>query len=222
MIAFDPAKHVPDLSHWEGAVDFDLFYLAGAPRLITKLTDGRHGGDPLAAYALRWARDRAQVPREAFHFLEPLEDVREQMEVFRRACWGCYLDPANDKLWLDVECIPLAWRVLGALKIRKLLRPVVLTAFREGLRLLGVMPGCYTRASLWNSYVGPVDWHAEGLPQPDLWSADYGLDGLGGGIAGPRWVDPVSWPHGSRRWQITDKGTIPGVRGGIDLNVERV
>jgi len=214
FISFDPTKHVPDINHWEGVIDFDAYELGGARTVITKLTDGRNFGDPLAGYALRHAKERG-MKREVYHFLRPLEDMIEQMRVFKAALYGAYFDPITEPVELDVEDVPLR------LRLRRLFRPIVLHAFRTCYLMLGVMPGCYTRMSLWNPYVGPVDWRAEGLPQPRLHAADYGYNGEGSGITGPRWIDRVSFPDGWQRWQFTDRGRVPGVTGACDLNIDR-
>jgi lysozyme len=221
MVAFNPSQHVPDVNHWQGLIDFAAFFGAGPSKLITKLTDGAHMADPQAGYALRWAAEKAHKPRETFHYLRPDVDLASQLETYSRALWGAGVDPLTEMTWLDVESLPLTWRALSALKIRNKLRPAVIEAFRWGLILLGAMPGCYTRASFWNRYIGPVNWRAYKLPQPRLWAADYGLDGEGEGITGPRWLDPVTWPQGWQRWQFTDKGRMPGVPGRVDLNYEK-
>jgi GH25 family lysozyme M1 (1,4-beta-N-acetylmuramidase) len=218
-IPFDPALHTPDVSHWEGVIDFDLFR---PRRIVTKLTEGRNFGDPLAGYNLRQAREvTPAIPAEAFHFVATWDDPGAQIEVFAAALWGAYAE--GDPAWLDLEGRSLSrvWRALGFVRIRKKLKPFVLTLWREALAQLANPQGFYVGASFWNTYVGPVDWKAEGLPVPRLWAPDYGRDGEGGGIAEPRWIDLKTWPRSWARWQFTDKGKAPGVAGALDLNRDR-
>ena len=219
-VLFDRAIHVPDVNHWEGIIDYNLF----APRrLISKLTEGRNFGDPLATYNLHHARDTG-AKTETFHFLTSWDDPIDQIRVYAAARWGAE-SWETDPAWLDLEgrSLSLAWRALGALGIRKKLRPFVITSYRAAIDQLGsaVPLGFYVGAYFWNTYVGPIDWPTLGLPVPKLWSPDYGRDGEGGGIAEPRWIDLKTWPNSWQRWQFTDKGRAPGVPGALDLNLDR-
>ena len=121
----------------------------------------------------------------------------------------------------EAKGFPLAWRPLGVLRIRALFRPFVLKVLRRSLLILGTVPGVYTGMSFWNSYIGRVDWAAEGLNEPILWAADMGYNREGSGITEPRWIDKSTWSRGWKRWQFTDHGRVPGVPGACDLNFER-
>lgn len=220
-VPFNPALHVPDVNHWGGIIDQETFHAAGVRRAITKLTEGAHFGDPLAGFCFRKWRELG-IAREAYHFVTTWDDGAEQVRVFNAGLYGVHWQP-SEPIWLDLEARSLsaAWRALSVVGLRRKLKPLVLQMTRTTLNLIGVMPGWYCGATFWNRNVGPIDWLAEGLPQPKLWSPDYGRDRLGGGIAGPRWIDPRTWPLGWSRWQFTDRGIVPGVRGFTDLNVER-
>jgi len=220
-IIYDPAKHVPDVNHWEGIPDHARMHAAGVRRAVTKLTEGRNFGDPLAGYAFRRWKELG-IEREAYHFLTVWDDPVEQVLVFHAALQGVYWQP-TEPIWLDLEgrSLSTAWRALGLVGIRKKLRPFILAAVRACIQRIGVTPGIYVGASFWNSYVGALDFQAEGLPIPRLWSPDYGWNGEGSGIVEPRWINPTSWPRGWQRWQFTDRGRLPGVSGAVDLNIER-
>ncbi len=224
-VLFDPTKHVPDVNHWEGIVNFELFH---PNRIVTKLSEGRNFGDPLAGYTLRQARER-EIPSETFHLVTTWDDPTEQLRVYGAALFGAYCtdDPEHfgfDPIWLDLEgrSLSAAWRALGTFGIRKKLRPFTLALYRAAVAMqtTGTV-GFYVGAWFWNAYIGPVNWAAEGLPQPRLWAPDYGWDHEGGGILSPRWIDRRTWPAGENRWQFTDRGRAAGVPGALDLNIER-
>jgi lysozyme len=220
-VTYNPALHVPDVNHWEGIPDHFAMHSAGVRRCITKLTEGRNFGDPLAGYAfLNWRR--LGIEREAYHFLTSWDDPVEQLMVFHAALQGVQWFP-TEPIWLDLETrgISLAWRALGTAGLRRKARPFILASVRFCIQKLGVIPGIYTRMELWNRIVGTIIWENEGLPVPPLWTADYGYNGEGSGIKGPRWIDSRTWPRGWSRWQFTDRGRLPGVPGSCDLNIER-
>lgn len=218
-VPYNPTIHIPDVNHWEGVIDFDLF--PKPRRIITKLTEGRNFGDPLGGYNLRHARELGITP-EAYHFATAWDDPTEQMRVYRAALHGVYWTP-EEQCWLDFEgrSIPAIWRGLGTIGIRRNFRPFVLKLYRAALVQLDVVPGIYSRTSFWNAYVGRVDWAAEGLPRPKVWWADYGYNGEGSGITEPRWIDRITFPQGWDLWQFTDRGRAPGVPGALDLNREK-
>src|SRR3989304_3690459 len=122
-VVFDPPPHVPDVNHWEGIIDYHLFR---PRRLVTKLTEGRNFGDPLAGYHLQHGRDQG-IPTETFHFVTVWDDPVEQMRVYAAARWGlgCW---EVERCWLDLEgrSLSMAWRALGLVGIRKRMRPFVL------------------------------------------------------------------------------------------------
>lgn len=205
-----PGDIVLDVSHWEGVIDWEAVHSAGVRKAVVKLTDGRNFGDPLGAYNARAGRE-AGIKVSFYHYCRPNVDAVEQLRVFSAALYGAH--------WSSEEEIALDIETTSGLGLY-LMRQFVLKAYRFALSSLNTVPEAYTRMTFWRRFVGPINWEAEGLPTPALWTADYGWYGDGRPLLAPRWIAESKTWRTWRRWQYTDRGKVPGVTGAVDLNVE--
>ena len=210
---------VVDLSHWDSLVDHALVVAelravappGERPKVIFKVTDGQHFGDPLYAYnARRFKEEGCEVG--TYHFVRVLTAPSVQLKVYKAALFGAHLEPPFDdgEVGLDIEA--------SAGLPRAVTRKHILTCIRFVLSEFQIVPEVYTSMAKWAAMVGLVNWQGElGIEEPPLWAADFGWDRRGTGLAGPRWLR--SWKK-YRRWQYTDKGKVPGIEGEADLNIE--
>ena len=177
-----------DVSHWQETID----WACAAPNIgfaILKCSQGTTIAD------FYYARNKAEclingVAHGAYHWLEPDIDGQAQANYF--------YEKGNDPdmaVWvLDVEEAG-AGLMINLEKAVKRLR-----------ELTGHQPIIYTSAGFWNyNTLTTPDW-AAACP---LWVANYTT------AAAP--LMPRGWTSW-RIWQYTDRGTVPGIAGGVDCN----
>ena len=193
-----------DISHHQGTIDWKAVAADGIAFAFAKATDGI--GSPDSQFQKNWAAMKAQgITRGAYHFFRPLRSPEAQAAEFLARFDHDFsagdlapmldLEEANDgsghDTWSDV---PPETRVPSALKWLETVE-----------QALGVAPIIYTRAG---------------------WVADWLQNKPGGLAAYPLWIVhykaappkmPVGWDQWSI-WQYSEKGTVPGVNGSVDLD----
>lgn len=179
-----------DVSHWQGAIDWDAVAGDGVEFAFIKATEGGDYTDP--RFAANWAGARqAGVLRGAYHFFRPQTDAMAQAAHFLRTV---QLEPGDLPPVLDVEVTD--GRSLDAVAAG------VRTWLQEVERATGRRPIIYTRASFWTAQMGG------GFGGYPLWVAHYG-------VAAPN--IPSGWSAWTF-WQHSDAGRVDGIAGGVDLN----
>lgn len=179
-----------DVSHWQGAIDWDAVAAAGVEFAFIKATEGGDYTDP--RFAANWAgAGRVGVLRGAYHFFRPQTDARAQAEHFLRTV---PLAPGDLPPVLDVEVTDGRSAQVIAAGVR--------TWLEEVERATGRRPIVYTRASFWTAQMGG------GFGAYPLWVAHYG-------VSAPN--VPAGW-SGWTFWQHSDAGRVDGITGAVDLN----
>jgi lysozyme len=181
-----------DVSHWEGKIDWQSVKTAGYRYAFTKATEGCTYLDD-TFYANVAGAHAAGIPIGAFHFFHAAMPVQKQADLFIKSISSVKLDLPPV---LDFEENPAMSKPNVAAAIKAWLDAVETATGRK--------PIIYTGMYYWNDYVGNPGW-AKDYP---LWIAQYATDQ-------PRL--PQSWPSWMF-WQYTDKGTVPGIQGGVDLD----
>lgn len=194
-----PAPHAAltdgiDVSHYDGEVDWAAVRAAGVDFAYIKASDGKGLVDPL--FQKNWvASQKAGIPRGAYHFFHPQQDVTLQLKLFQgmlKADSG-ELPPVIDveeyKAEYDEDCAALQDK---------------LGAFVDGVKSgLGRPPMIYTNTPTWNKHFCGTDRFAS-LP---LWLAEYSVR-----------LEPHV-PNGWGRWdfwQYSEEGRVPGVKTNVD------
>jgi lysozyme len=182
-----------DVSHWEGEVDWPGVRSAGYRFAFTKATEGLNYLDD-TFYANVAGAQAVGIPIGAFHFFRAAMPAQKQAEYFLRSISPLKLDLPPV---LDVEENPVLSKPATAAAVKTWLDAVEQATGRK--------PIIYTGLYYWDGSVGNPGW-AKDYP---LWIAQY--------ISGQQPRLPQSWSSWVF-WQYTDKGSVPGCQGSVDLN----
>ena len=179
-----------DVSHWQGAIDWQAVRGSAIDFAFIKATEGGTYTDP--RFARNWAAAAdAGIARGAYHYFRPNVDLVKQAEHFLRVT---RLGAGDLPAVLDVE-------TSDGLAVDALLRAV--RSWLETVeRATGKRPIVYTYPDFWNRYVS-----ASPGPYP-LWIASYGRD---------QPLMPNGWRDWTF-WQSSATGRVPGIEGDVDLD----
>ncbi|MBU2223961.1 MAG: glycoside hydrolase family 25 protein [Gammaproteobacteria bacterium] len=182
--------HGLDLSHHNGAVNWQAVSNNGMRFVFIKATEGMDDKDP--SFDSHWSEaKKVGVIRGAYHFYVTEDDPEKQAQFFidTVALGSGDLAPA-----VDIE-------LLG-----KNTAPDVADKLQIFIDILtkhyGKKPIIYTGRNFWNDHMN------DKFGQYPLWIAEYGVD---------KPVDPKGWQDW-HFWQWSEKATIAGVEKEVDLN----
>lgn len=183
--------HGIDVSHYQGAVDWQQVAQAGMAFAFVKATQGV--GDVDSDFGANWAGVKtAGLLRGAYHFYEPGDDPQQQAEHFLSVV---SLEPGDLLPVLDIE-------TLGSQTASEIVQGI-------GIWLQTVQTAI-NRAPI--VYTAPGFWNGLGTQQfgtYPLWVAEYG-------VSSPKL--PAGWT-GWDFWQYSESGSVAGVAGSVDLDV---
>lgn len=179
-----------DVSHYQGAIDWDELAADGHDFAFIKATEGKELKDK--AFFANWQlAGRTGMRRGAYHFFRP--EVAPAVQA-RNFFGTVNLEPGDLPPVIDVED-------RGRLSAAQLVRSVQQLAEIFELKY-GVKPIIYTGQNFYNRFLaGQFDAYP-------LWLARYDTK------------QPVTvCGRNYSFWQYTDEGDLPGVVGEIDRNV---
>lgn len=180
-----------DVSHYQGAVDWQAVAGAGIAFAFAKATEGVDWVDP--QLAANWAGMQvAGLVRGAYHFFEPNDDAASQAQNFLA---NVQLAPGDLPPVLDVE-------TTGGVSDAELWSGVA-TWLQLVEQATGRQPILYTAPGFWNSHEPDL-----ALTRYPLWLADY--------AAQP--TLPKGWTSWLF-WQHSQSGSVAGVTGAVDLDL---
>jgi lysozyme len=191
-----------DVSHYQGRIDWDRVAAAGFRFVFAKATEGVRYVDPT------YLRNKTDAEREglvfgAYHFASPdarpNDPIREANHFLDRA----RLIPGNLVPVLDLE-------TTGGLSHRHLIR-WILRWMRHVRERLGVRPILYTSPLGWQLRTGDTRTIA-GAGYEQLWVAHWGVEEPT--VPGGHWDR-----HGWTFWQRSECGSVPGIRGCVDVDI---
>lgn len=186
-----------DVSNHQGAIDWNFVGQSGVQFAFIKATEGGTYQDKFYEQNMRGARD-AGVLAGPYHFFRPKGPVKLQIENFLKVVGNAKtidLPPV-----LDLE-VPNDW---GHFKVPA--RVEMICEFLASINeALGRKPIIYMSSSFSEDVLG----EAAVLSQYPLWLAHHTP-------AQKPWI-PKPWTSWNF-WQYTDKGTINGINGGVDLD----
>lgn len=192
----------PDVSRWQGSVDWHKVLAAGAGIGIAKATEGIDFVDPSFTPARYKAMQHAGLLRSFYHYGRPQpgraggEEAHFFLKVVKAAGYG---QRGDLPLVLDIE-----WTKLGPSATHKWIGEFANVVTAE----TGVHPFIYTSPYWWIDNVQKGASAARSNFGCPLWIAHYG-------VRTP--TVPESWKSWTM-WQHTDRGHIDGVNGPCDLN----
>ncbi len=186
-----------DVSNHQGMIDWNFVAQYGVQFAFIKATEGGTYQDLFYEKNMRAART-AGIPAGAYHFFRPKGPVALQLKNFLnivKSSQAGDLPPV-----LDLE-VPNDW---GHFKVHE--RVELVQEFLTGVeQALGRNPIIYMSAS----FSADILDEAEMLKDYPLWVAHH--------TTAPKpWV-PKPWTFWTF-WQHSDKGTINGINGSVDLN----
>lgn len=179
-----------DVSHYQGAIEWDELAADGHDFAFIKATEGKELKDK--AFFVNWTlAGKTGMRRGAYHFFRPEVKAEQQARNFFAAV---QLVPGDLPPVIDVEN-------RGKLSAKQLVTRV--TRLAEMMEIhYGVKPILYTGQNFYNRFLaGQFDDYP-------LWLARYDVD------------EPVTVcgrPY--TFWQYTDRGRLPGIHGNVDRNV---
>lgn len=194
-----------DCSKWQSTINWPRASAAGKSFAWIKATEGTGYADPYY-WANRTGCIRAGVARGAYHFAQPYasasqppdKDGREEADWFLATA---RVQPGDLLPVLDLE-------VSNGLSVAALIAWV--TSFVARVHeVIGQWPVIYTSPSFWSTHLGDSAFAA--ALGCRLWIAHWG-------VSSPA-VPASDWGHhGWSVWQYTSDGSVPGIRGRVDLD----
>ncbi len=186
-----------DISHWQGAVDWQKVKAAGLAFAFIKATEGDSHTD--SRFAANWqGAQEAGLRCGAYHFFAPSLDPVAQAQHF---CQTVNLDADSLPPVLDLE---KATDLDNAALIGR-----VKAWLDQVQRSTGHKPMIYTGSYYWNPHM------TDRSGQPPAWTRDYYLWIAHYSVDQP--TLPLGWQTWSF-WQYTDQGSVDGIYGNVDLN----
>jgi lysozyme len=197
---------IVDVAYHEGIIDWPKAKAAGVTEAYIRLgTGARWGlGDPLVLANVIGAI-AAGVPFAPY----VVPALTEGDMKYQAQCFVANIQAIARIGWTyDPKRKPAGDWERYQLVSRKMNRQGILTWTGTVSQALSFMPATYTSAGWWNDWV--VDAGIEDMS--DLWVANY--------TTRPQPQIPTAWTKRGRTWylwQYTDKGTVAGISGGVDL-----
>jgi lysozyme len=182
-----------DVSHWEGNIYWPSVRQAGYVFSFCKATESTTLTDRTFYTNTAGARNAGMLTG-AYHFYRLSASPRAQAEYFLSRA---QLAPIDLPLVLDFEEQTTMSQTAVAAALKTFLDVVEQATRRK--------PIIYTSAYYWNTFVGNPIW----ARQYPLWVANYTLS--------PVPLLPRAWSVWTF-WQHTDRGVVPGIPSGVDLN----
>jgi lysozyme len=183
----------PDVSHYQGKINWDALVASGEGFAIAKASQGRFVDSTFAANR---AGSLHLPVRGAYHFGDFGTDPTAQAHLFTRTVGPIH---AGDMLWLDAEDTAAPKGAATVDWIRHFLATVQIDTGLPASRV-----GIYTGAWWWNPH---TNGSAEFADHP-LWVSGYGA----------KVAIPTGYPS-ALLWQYTNKARVKGIAGGCDRSV---
>ena len=192
---------VADLSQYQGLVNFTNFKAWGVQAVIVKATEGITYKDPEFASHVSGAK-AAGLPVGAYHFAHPDQNSADQEAAFFLSSIKGHELALSPILDMESGKLPAHTLVLWIKRFRQLVEA------ETGKRLV-----LYT--GKW--YADTVGDFENALSDMPLWVSYYVDESKRAGTVLPDFGGWTDWAM----WQWTDKGTVGGVTGPVDLSYAR-
>lgn len=191
---YNHAVHGIDISRWQGNIDWNQVRQSGVSFAFIKATEGGDHSDPLFQRYWREAA-QARIPRGAYHYYYFCRTGAEQAAWFIRNVpreRGA-LPPVLDIEWTDSKNCPR--------------RPPPQEVKREAEIFMQIVGRHYGQRPLIYTTVDFYRDNQMGTMNAEFWLRSV-ADHPSARYPGQRWSF----------WQYTGTGSVPGIRGDVDLN----
>jgi lysozyme len=192
-----------DVSRWQGTITWRSVKGAGVHFTIAKATEAQSWVDPQYARNRRLADARGLL-FGAYHFAQPDRSTNDAIREADHFVRTAALLPRHLVPVLDLE----VHNGLGP----KALVNWTKTWLKRVESRLGVKPMIYTSPSFWKDRLGNSRWFADNGYR--LWIAHW--------RAKNPTVPAANWGgRGWTIWQVSDCGSVPGIKGCVDIDLYR-
>lgn len=179
-----------DVSHFQGAVNWQEVKQAGMSFALAKATEGQTSVD--SQFKNNWPNMKAAgLLRGAYHFFDAGIDGTAQANHFLQ---NTQIEPGDLPPVIDVEAAASASKATILQEVQNWLDTVE--------QALNRRPMIYTTASFWDSHLNDT------FGAYPLWVAEYG-------VSAPK--IPAGWSTW-QFWQYSQSGTVSGVSGNVDMD----
>jgi lysozyme len=192
-----------DVSRWQGQINWRQVRAGGVHFAIAKATEAQSWVDP------QYARNRERADARgllfgAYHFAQPDRSYNDAIREADHFVRTAQLLPRHLIPVLDLE-------VTNGLGPKAMVSWTKTWLQRVESRL-GVKPMIYTSPSFWVDKMGNSTWFANNGYR--LWIAHWRA-------TEPR-LPASSWGgRGWTIWQVSDCGSVPGIKGCVDIDLHR-
>lgn len=193
-------KKGPDISKWQGNIDFNSVKKAGIDFLIIR--EGyRKKIDPMFLEYVREAKEKDLLILGVYHFMysHSIEDAKMEAQSTISNIKKAGLDRIKNKIIIfsDFEYDTIMDASEYGITLRKNDCNDHVETFCSEIERLGYQPGIYTNLDFYKNY-----YTKDILSKYPIWLADY--------TNGPDFDCIVQ--------QYTNQGSIPGISGNVDIN----
>jgi len=193
-----------DVSGWEPNIDWRAVRASGVRFAFLKATEGTHYVDP--TFAPNWVNTkRVGIIRGAYHYLRGGVDGAAQADFFLKQV---KLEEGDLPPVLDVENI-YNEDVSNQTMIARAEAWLKKVEADTGVRPIIYSGPYFLKDRMFHPIFGTPNW----AKNYKIWLANY-LDHYQEGSLP---LQPKNWQNWLF-WQYTDKGIVPGIEGGVDLN----
>lgn len=184
-----------DVSYYQGNINWSAVKSAGKQFAIIRVSDGTGFLDPKFATNWRGAK-AAGLLVGAYQFFRPTQDATAQANLMVSQLRSVGFGSSDLPPVLDVEVTDGASSATIASRVNTWLQKVQSSTAR--------LPALYTSPGFWGGIGSPTP-----SPLPYLWDAHWG-------VSCPSL--PKNWGR-LRFWQYSDKGSVSGISGNVDLDM---
>lgn len=189
------SKKVIDVSSYQGVINWGKVKASGIQGAILKII--RKDLNPDKQFENNWRGcEKAGIPIVGVYNYSYATTVAKARSDAKKVL--SILDGRKAKVWLDVE--DACQKGLGITLIR------IIQAYQGVIEGAGLEFGVYTGLSFYNSYIKP--W--TGYLTCRFWIARY---------RNPVIANQPVIKHTLEGWQYSDKGSVPGIAGNVDMNL---
>jgi GH25 family lysozyme M1 (1,4-beta-N-acetylmuramidase) len=195
-----------DVSHYNGTIDWQKAKDAGISFAYIKATESVSYGYTSYYVDNRAAANSAGVVVGAYHFARPSGSTAAQISADGKAEADYFINVASPRPGDLLPALDLEDRHDGLTVAQR--QAWVWAFLNEVVARIHERPVIYSGYSFWQNYMGDTTQYADAGFKL-LWAPNWY-------VSSPK-IPAMNWGgYGWTFWQYTDKGSVPGISGGVD------